>query len=178
MRIVVNNQNAAHYGLPPSTMRLTDSAIDRVKIFAGANQCVILISASMGVTVCPARCLGPIMEPGSLHKPPSPSCVDHLARRGSPADRNEPTPSHLRSIDHLLQSLPAAFEALLQYLEWSSWSGKLSWLSQRAVDPCQRKAVSRMANALQRACSALTFLAAMSLQHSYFCCGTEWSTLA
>ena len=69
-------------------------------------------------------------------------------------------------------------EALLQYLEWSSWSGKLSWLNQRAVDPCQRKAVSRMAKALQRASSALTFLAAMSLQRSYFCRGTEWSTRA
>jgi len=35
MRIVVHNQNAAHYGLPPSTLRLTGSAIDRVWIFCG-----------------------------------------------------------------------------------------------------------------------------------------------
>ena len=48
-------------------MRLTDSAIDRVWIFAGANQCVNHISASMDVTVCPARCLGPIMEPSSTN---------------------------------------------------------------------------------------------------------------
>jgi hypothetical protein len=57
------------------------------------------------------------MEPSSLHQRPSPSCIDHLARRGSEADRNEPAPSGLRSTHHLLQSLPAAFEALLQYLE-------------------------------------------------------------
>lgn len=71
-------------------MRLTDSAIDRVWIFASANQCVILTSASMDVTVCPARCLGPIMEPSSTN---GRAVLRRSSRTsGSAADRNEPAP--------------------------------------------------------------------------------------
>jgi hypothetical protein len=131
---------------------------------------VILISASMGVTVCPARCLGLLWNRvactnGQVHLA---SIISHAG--GSAADRSEPAPSGLRSTHHLLQSLPAVFEALLQYLE-------LVELVREAVldeasapsTRCQRKAVSRIANLLRRASSALTFLAAMSFQHSYFC---------
>lgn len=162
MRIVVHNQNAAHHGLPRSTVRLTDSAIDRVWIFAGANQSVNLISASMDVTVCPARCLGPIMEPSSTKNRAD------LASIVSDAGQARLTETSLRlrvSLNRSSLAIPARGIRGVASVSriGSSWSGKLSWfsLSPPAVDPCQRKAVSRIAHTLQKASSALTFVAAM-----------------
>jgi hypothetical protein len=127
-------------------MRLSDSAIDRVRIFAGANQCVILISASIGVTVCPARCLGSIMEPSRLQERPIPSCVDHLAHRESPVDQNEPTPPASFNLSSVVNRCARHSRHRFSISNWSRWSGKLSWLK---AARCQRKAASRGANARQ-----------------------------
>jgi len=96
-----------------------------------------------------------------------PSCVDHLARVEARLTETSLRPRIFVQSIICYNPFPR-LEALLQYLEWSSWSGKLSWLKPAPIDPCQRKAVSRMAKALQRASSALTFLAAMSLQTFVF----------
>jgi hypothetical protein len=147
--IVVHNQNAAHYGLglPPSIMRLTDSAIDRVKIFASANQCVILISALMGATVCPARCLGPIMEPTGLHNQPSPTCGDAQLTETSPR------PQALRSTHHLCNPWSRHSRRCFSIPKWSSWSGTLSWLK-----PSRRRPVSTQGGLACRQCASEGFL--------------------
>jgi hypothetical protein len=70
MRIVIDNQNASHNGFSRRDYAFNETPeISCTAVEMTANQCVILISASMQRTVCPQRCIATIVQLIGLAQP-------------------------------------------------------------------------------------------------------------
>src|SRR5665213_2342861 len=112
----------------PAALRVQPlPGIDCAAIFTAANQCAILISASMRRTVCPQRCIAAIMQLIGLAQPMREAHLRLIAGQTKMQVTEgwdelllvgKSMSSGLLPSNHLLQSLPAAeFEALGPHLE-------------------------------------------------------------